>query len=57
MDSKVATLIRIDEQLYEDIKYFAEKYSRSINKQIEFILKTYVEKEFLKEEKENQTED
>ena len=32
MESKVATLIRIDENLYEDIKYLAEKYNRSIIK-------------------------
>jgi len=38
MESKVATLIRIDENLYEDIKYLADKYNRSINKQIEYIV-------------------
>ncbi len=49
MESKVATLIRIDENLYEDIKYLAEKYNRSINKQIEYMLKTIVEQEEIKE--------
>lgn len=51
MDNKIATLIRIDEELYEDIKYLAEKYNRSINKQIEYILKDFVEKEQEKEKK------
>ena len=50
MNNKIATLIRIDEELYEDIKYLAEKESRSINKEIEYILKKYVEE---KESKEN----
>lgn len=49
MESKVATLIRIDENLYDDIKYLAEKYNRSINKQIEYMLKTIVEQEEIKE--------
>jgi len=49
MESKVATLIRIDENLYEDIKYLADKYNRSINKQIEYMLKTIVEQEDSKE--------
>lgn len=45
MENRVATLIRIEEELYEDIKYLADKYNRSINKQIEFMLKLEVEKE------------
>ena len=45
LDNRIATLIRIDEELYEDIKCLAERDNRSINKQIEFILKLYVEKE------------
>ncbi len=52
MESKISTLIRIDEQLYDDIKYLADKYNRSINKQIEYMLKTKVEEE-LKAEEEN----
>ena len=48
--NKVATLIRIDEELLKDIKFYAIKYNRSINKQIEYILKKYVEDE---EEREN----
>lgn len=51
MENKIATLIRIDEELYEDIKYLAEKYSRSINKQIEYMLKTFVENEEKQEKK------
>ena len=46
LDNRIATLIRIDEELYEDIKCLAERDNRSINKQIEFILKLYVEKEW-----------
>ncbi len=53
MENKVATLIRIDENLYEDIKYLAEKYNRSINKQIEYMLKTIVEQEENKENANN----
>lgn len=45
MESRISTLIRIDEELYEDIKYLASKYNRSINKQIEYMLKMEVEKE------------
>lgn len=45
MENKIATLIRIDEELYEDIKYLATKYNRSINKQIEYMLKLQVEQE------------
>lgn len=45
MENKIATLIRIDEELYEEIKFLADKYNRSINKQIEYILKTFVENE------------
>ena len=43
MENKVATLIRIEEEIYEDIKAIAEEQSRSFNKQIEFILKNYIE--------------
>ena len=45
MENKVATLIRIDEEQYEDIKDLATKYNRSINKQIEYMLYKEVEKE------------
>lgn len=45
MENKIATLIRIDEELYEEIKFLADKYNRSINKQIEYILKTFIENE------------
>lgn len=50
IDNKISTLIRIDENLYEDIKYYAEIYNRSINKQIEYILKLYIEEENKKQE-------
>ena len=50
MESKIATLIRIDENLYDDIKFLAEKYNRSINKQIEYMLKVMVEEEEKKSE-------
>lgn len=50
MENKIATLIRIDEKLYEEIKYYSVKENRSINKQIEYILKRYVEDQERKEE-------
>ncbi len=50
MENKVATLIRIDEKLYEEIKYYAIKENRSINKQIEYILKRYIEDQEIKED-------
>ena len=40
----ISTLIRIDESLYEDIKKEATLENRSINKQIEFILREYFDK-------------
>ncbi len=43
MESKVATLIRIDEEIFEDIKTIADEQNRSFNKQIEYILKKYIE--------------
>ena len=43
MDNKIATLIRIDEELYEDIKIQADIENRSINKEIEYILRKYIE--------------
>lgn len=43
MESKVATLIRIDEEIYEDIKEIAEEENRSFNKMVEYILKKYIE--------------
>lgn len=49
MDNKIATLIRISEELYETIKQIAEEEKRSINKQIEFILEEFVKQK----EKEN----
>lgn len=45
MENKIATLIRIDELLYEEIKILAEKNKRSINKQIEYILEKYVDEQ------------
>ena len=45
MDNKVATLIRIDEELKESIEYFAEKEKRSFNKMGEYILQKYVEEQ------------
>lgn len=51
LENKIATLIRIDEELYKDIKYYAIKESRSINKEIEYILKKYIEEQEKKEEK------
>lgn len=52
--SKIPTLIRIDESLYNDIRYYANKYNRSINKQIEYILKVYVENEDRLEDSDDQ---
>ena len=46
---KVATLIRIDEEIYETLKDLAETDNRSLNKEIEYILKKYIEER----EKEN----
>lgn len=43
MDNKVATLIRIEEDIYEKIKDIAQEQNRSFNKQIEYILKKYIE--------------
>ncbi len=40
---KVATLIRIDEEIYETLKELSETDNRSLNKEIEFILKKYIE--------------
>ena len=45
MENKIATLIRIDDLLYEEIKILAEKNKRSINKQIEYILEKYVDEQ------------
>lgn len=42
MDNKIATLIRINEELYDQIKEVAEEEKRSINKQIEYILEEYI---------------
>ena len=50
MENKIATLIRIDEELYKDIKYYAIKENRSINKEIEYILKLYIEEQERKED-------
>ena len=54
IENKTTTLIRIEEDLYEDIKYLASKYNRSINKQIEYMLKTVVEQEEILEQRKNQ---
>lgn len=43
MKNIISTLIRIDEEIYEEIKEIAIKENRSINKQIEYILKKYLE--------------
>ncbi len=43
MNNKVATLIRIDEDIFDKIKELAESQKRSFNKQIEFILEKYIE--------------
>ena len=43
MDNKVATLIRIEEEIFEKIKEIALEQNRSFNKQIEYILKKYIE--------------
>ena len=39
----IATTLRIDEQSYEKIAVLADKEERSINSQILYILKTYIE--------------
>ena len=51
MENKVATLIRIEEEIYEDIKEIASDENRSFNKQVEFILKNYIEQYKNKDEK------
>ena len=43
MDNKVATLIRTEEEIFEKIKEIALEQNRSFNKQIEYILKKYIE--------------
>jgi len=43
MENKIATLIRIEEEIYEEIKVIAEEENRSFNKQIEYILKKFIE--------------
>ena len=43
--NKVATLIRIEEEIYEELKTLAEKENRSLNKEIEYILKKYIEEQ------------
>lgn len=48
-NNNISTLIRIDEELYNDIKFISSLENRSINKQIEYILNKYVE-EFDKKE-------
>lgn len=50
MENKIATLIRIEEELYEEIKYIAEREKRSINKQIEFILEKFISEQKEKED-------
>lgn len=40
---KVSTLIRIDEEIYEELKVIAEEQNRSLNKQIEFVLKKFID--------------
>lgn len=48
MNNNISTLIRIDEKLYERIKKIAKNENRSINKQIEYILLSYVKEKELK---------
>ena len=43
MENKIATLIRIEEEIYEEIKVIAEEENRRFNKQIEYILKKLIE--------------
>ncbi len=57
IDNKIPTLIRIDEKLYEDIRYYSSIYNRSINKQIEFILKEFVEEEDKKRQNNEKSND
>lgn len=38
-------LLRIDDELYEKIKKIADKQERSVNAQILFILKKYIEEQ------------
>ncbi len=43
-------ILRIDEDLFEDVKKLADKNERSINAQIVYILKKEVEKDKKKED-------
>ena len=45
MNNKVSSNIRIDESIWEDLRYYANKNKRSINKEIEYALENYVKKE------------
>ncbi|MCT7751993.1 MAG: hypothetical protein N4R58_03345 [Lactobacillus iners] len=42
MPERTSTLIRLDKSLLEDLRNCAFKEDRSLNKQIEFILKQYI---------------
>lgn len=46
----ITSNIRIPEEIWNEIKKIAEKEERSINSQIIYILKTYLEKQKNKEE-------
>lgn len=37
--------LRIDEELMEELKKLADKHSRSVNKEIEFLIKEAINKE------------
>lgn len=52
MDNKIATLIRIEEDIFEEIKLIASEENRSFNKQIEYILKKFIEEQQEKKDKE-----
>ncbi len=40
---KVAYPVRLDEQLMEKMKYLAEKSSRSLNREFEYIVKNHID--------------
>lgn len=44
-------ILRIEEELYEEIKKIADSQERSVNAQILYILKKYVEEQQKKEDK------
>ena len=50
MSEKTVTQLRIDSELYENVKRIAEKELRSVNNQIEYLILQGVER-YIKDEK------